>query len=287
MMRAVLLVIALLLFAGRSVRAQPEELPITDQRLKSNGLMPESDPSAANGFPVTTDGAPVPMGTDITSDPDWDQLPRGSRRWNIDLAYVPTTIFNDTRDVGQAIRLNLGREEQDGFGQRGRLWLFQQDVGREDLSATTFTYDFYRRMQFQSGELKFGWGPMAGYLANNSWRHRFDQHFYGVGAGVVAEGFYPLLRYERTDIGPIGYGRLATLVGVWDNSGSLEFGTGSIAIIDEFAWGLELRHRFGRHQDKTFYVDVTRELQNWGSPYLPYVAGTSFQGTAINFGFAW
>ena len=61
----------------------------------------------------------------------------------------------------------------------------------------------------------------------------------------------------------------------------------TLPIIDEYSWGLELRHRFGQHQDKYFFVDVTRDLQNWGSPEIPYVSGASFQGTAIKLGWIW
>jgi len=72
-----------------------------------------------------------------------------------------------------------------------------------------------------------------------------------------------------------------------EHDGSIEFGQGTIPVIEEFTWGLELRHRFGTHQNKYFYVDVERDLQEWGSWGVPYVSFTSFQGTAVHLGFGW
>ena len=120
------------------------------------------------------------------------------------------------------------------------------------------------------------------YLASD----RFVRHFWGGGVGAVIDGFYPLLRYQWTDFGPVAYGRVAALVGFWDDHWD-GFGQDSFTIIDEFAWGLEWRHRFGIHRDKTLFVDVKRELQNWGDPSLPFVSGLDIQGTAINLGVSW
>jgi hypothetical protein len=275
-----LLLMALLSF-GIAVRAQPILPPPTGEVIRD---------SATEEVPPPTDDQPQPPGTELMGGPDWDQLPQRASRWNIDFAYVPTTIFGDNKHMGEAFRLNVAHEDPDGYGRRARLWLFEQDhffYRDDDLYATTFAYDFYRRLPIERGDVKVGLSPMLGILDTTTWRHRYDQQFYGLGLDAFAEGFYPLWRFERTDIGPVGYGRLGFLAGVWDQRGSLRVGRDSIAIVDEFAWGLELRHRFGPHQNKYYYINVMREIQDWGSPGLPYVAGLDFQGTAINFGLEW
>ena len=126
--------------------------------------MQESDASAVVQLPTPADGASAPIGAEFTDGPDWDQEPHGSRCWKFDLAYIPTTLFHDNDDMGDAVRFQLARESPDGSGHRARLWWFQQDIGPGNISAATFTYDFTRRVQFERGELTFGWGPMAAYL---------------------------------------------------------------------------------------------------------------------------
>ena len=222
------------------------------------------------------------MAADLANDPACPPSPHGTPRWEIDLAYVPTTIDYNDNHMGDAFRLNLAHEDGDGFGRRGRLWVFHQDFNRWfDLTATTFSYDLYRRVHSTRRD-NVRLGPIALYDTSGH-----NSHFFAAGASIFAEGLYPLLRSEHTELGPVGSARLAAMVGVGDNDGSLEFGTDTLPIIDEYSWGLELRHRFGQHQDKYFFVDVTRDLQDWGSPEIPYVAGTSFQGTAIKLGWIW
>jgi hypothetical protein len=311
MIRSAVFVIALALFIGRSAHAEPEQLPATEIGAESRRLLQESEattnnilstpsdgapqssasrqvwqevgPSPATGPPAPSDVVPGTMAADIAGAPACPPSPHGSPRWEIDFAYVPTTIDFNSNDMGKAYRLDLAHEDDGGYGRRARLWVFHQQFNRWiDLNAATLSYDLYRRVQFERGEITYGWGPMALYDTSGH-----NSHFFAAGASIFAEGFYPLLRSERTDLGPVGSARLAALIGVGDYDGSVEFGTNTLPIIDEYSWGLELRHRFGGHQDKLFFVDVTRDLQNWGSPEIPYVTGTSFQGTAIKLGWIW
>jgi hypothetical protein len=282
MIRVTLLAIATMLVVRSHVRANPEELPPVDSNWTLNQSLLEKDEPAANGIPTPTDGGQPSLNSEITPCPDVGP----PARWDVDFAYVPTTIFFDNDEMGNAYRLNIAREEPDGCGRRARFWLFQDHIFSADLVSTLFTYDFYRQVRFERGEVKYGWAIEAAY-DHQVVSHHFDHNFFGAGPGIFLEGFYPLVRDEKTQIGPVGSGRLATLIGVEDNDGSIEFGQGTIPLIEEFTWGLELRRRFGAHGDKTFYVDVTRDLQNWGQWDVPLITYTSFQGTAVHLGFAW
>jgi hypothetical protein len=311
MIRSVLFVIALALFAARCAHAEPEQLPTTEIGAESRRLLQQSEPTTANVFSTAPDGAPqsaashqvwqevgptaaaspttppevVPgtMANDLANAPACPPSQFGAPRWEVDFAYIPTTIDFNNHDMGKAYRLDLAYEDEAGYGRRGRFWLYQQDFSPWlDLTATTFSYDLYRRVRFERGEIAYGWGPIALYDTGGH-----DSHFFAAGASIFAEGFYPLLRNQRTECGPVGSGRLAAMIGLSDFEGSLQFGTDTLPIVEEYSWGLELRHRFGEHQDKYFFVDVTRDLQDWGAPEIPYVAGTSFQGTAIKLGWIW
>ena len=226
--------------------ATPDGAP---QSSGSRQVWQEVGPSTANGPPAPTDVVPGTMAADLANDPACPPSPHGTPRWEIDLAYVPTTIDYNDNHMGDAFRLNLAHEDGDGYGRRGRLWVFHQDFNRWfDLTATTFSYDLYRRVRFERGEITYGWGPMALYDTTGH-----DSHFFAAGASIFAEGFYPLLRYQRTEFGPVGSARLAAMIGVGDDDGSLEFGTDTLPIIDEYSWGLELRHRFG---DKMTCINI-------------------------------
>jgi hypothetical protein len=274
--RPSLLCVALILTAGAAATAQTSVIP------PAASVPQEALPTQAGPGPDT---APGPIDGEIMHGPEWDQRPTRTPHWNFDFAYVPTTFFNRNDHMAQAYRLDLGRQEPDGYGQRGRLWYFQDSIVSSHNYGSTFNYDFFKVLPIERGELLLGAGPMVGILESTA-RHRHNG-FYGVGAQADAEGFYPLFRFEHTDIGPSGYGRVGLLAGVSDDNGGIGFSQNSFPIVDEFAWGLELRHRFGRNQDKCYYIDVMRQLQDWGRVDLPYVAGTSFQGTAINFGLGW
>jgi hypothetical protein len=57
--------------------------------------------------------------------------------------------------------------------------------------------------------------------------------------------------------------------------------------IVELAFGLEFRRRFGKLEDKYWYIDIVPEFQRWESASLPGVFDPGFEGTSINFGLAW
>src|SRR5262245_3665189 len=116
-MQRCLLTIALLII-GTTVRGEAVPTPVSvDAQPKST---PEEIPNPAG----TTE---VPLSAELMNTPDWDQVPQATDRWRVDFAYIPTTIYWDNDDMGDAVRLNVAREEPDGYGRRGRLWFFNQD----------------------------------------------------------------------------------------------------------------------------------------------------------------
>lgn len=243
----------------------------------------ENPPSAPYAeLPIQMDVQPNIPSAEAIGDPEWSPSPYQSSLWKVDIGYIPTTVSWDD-DFNTALRLSVAREDSMGFGRDAQLWVFNEGI----LSAQTFYYDFYKRLRIEKGQLDLGGGFAAGHLRYD-WHSWDDDQFFGGGGSIFGRGYYPLLSSEKTSLGAIGRARLALLAGVWDDGGKFTVDRNSLALIDEFAWGLEFRRRFGRGQNKYWYIDVERELQDWGALlHFPYPAGLDFQGTAINFGLAW
>ena len=191
------------------------------------------------------------------------------------------------------LRLGLGYEGCDGIGTRVQFWGFgdRQNTlaGDVELNASTFYWDLYKRIYIENAELVLGGGLAGAGLEydlktlKRSCKAQFRrlEHF--------RRGFYPFLRFARTDIGSIGRARFALLSGEWKDHGTplVDDTDHDMMTIIELAWGLEFRHRFGKLEDKYWYIDIVPEFQRWDSASLPGVFDPSFQGTAINFGLAW
>ncbi len=58
-------------------------------------------------------------------------------------------------------------------------------------------------------------------------------------------------------------------------------------LVDELGVGLELRRRWGQHEDKLWFVRVGREYQNWSDVDSPFEFDQRVEGTSLTVGFAW
>lgn len=296
-MRRALLTIGVLLLASTTVRAQSGEIAIADQPLPSAGFSQPGNP-ALNGEVLADPGlAPYaePLG-----EPPWCESPYRSSAWRFEIDFIPTIshvseqAFGDWDDNGSlALRLNLGYEDCDGFGTRLAFWGFGQEsrtfVDDVDLRASTFYWDFYKRFFVQNAELTVGGGLAGSHLEYELQFFNDKANFSGGGLSVFGEGFYPFLRFRKTDIGSVGRARLALLSGRWEDDGMpfINDTDHDVMTILEVAWGLELRRRFGRREDKYWYIGIVPEFQRWESASLPDDFDPGFQGTNINFGLAW
>jgi hypothetical protein len=197
-------------------------------------------------------------------------------------------------DGALALRFNLGYEDETGLGLRGRWWLFGQSVEAPvddvDLAATTISLDFSKRLFIEETELLLGAGPAGGalsfQLSNND-----ESKFAGGGISVFAEVWYPLLRFERVDVGSVARGRFSLLLGEWeDDTGFVIPSTDDDNMsVAELAWGLELRRRFGFRHDKHWYLAILVEHQNWDSALMTQFTASSvgFTGTSFAIGLAY
>jgi hypothetical protein len=303
-----LIAFLMLSIAAANVRAQYGDLPLADQppppQAQQQGVPFRS---AMDGFapPATAVSGPKyilhdqPQEQPLGETP-WCDSPYRSSAWRIEFDLIPTIshvseeAFGKWSDNGSlALRLNLGYEGCDGFGTRVEFWGFDDTqntfAGSTELSASTFYWDFYKRFFVQDAELLLGGGLAgAGMEYDLSDLHEHARLSSG-GLSVFGEGFYPLWRFAKGDLGSIGRARLALLSGEWHDHGTpfvSDTDHDSLTIL-ELAWGLEFRRRFGVRQDKYWYIDLVPEFQRWESASLPNVFDPSFQGTSINFGLAW
>lgn len=285
-MRPILWPVVLLLFISGQLRAEPAETAeTTDVEHHFDEIAQE------NEMPAPVDQEPWTPITDAAEEPAWCASPYERSEWKVGLDFIPTETPWD-RDWALALRLNVDRVDPSGAGRRGQLWFFNQDPdrwsGASHLTASTFYYDYYKRLFIEKGEFALGGGFATGYAHINGTSGR-DPSFFGGGGSIFGEGFYPLLRYAKTDIGMTWHGRLGLLLGNWfdDHVPIHDFDESWFTIVEELTWGLELRRRFGQHQQKYWSLSVSRDLQLWSSPSFPYSAGADFQGTAVKFGIAW
>ncbi len=301
MMRRILLAIGLLLSTGAMVRAQPGGLPVVDPALPPprttlDGFAPPATAVYGPPYAQPLQNRPAP----VSEEPPWGESPYRSSAWRIGIDLIPTIshvsedAFGKWSDSGSlALRLNLGYEDCDGVGTRVQFWGFgdQQNTlaGDVELDAATFYWDFYKRFYIQNAELVLG-GGLAGASMEYDLKDLHERaDLSSGGVSVFGEVFYPLWRFAKTDIGSITRARIALLSGQWNNHDTpfVDDTNHDLLTIIELAWGLELRHRFGRLEDKYWYIDIVPEFQRWESASLPDEFDPGFQGTAINFGLAW
>jgi hypothetical protein len=251
----------------------------------------ENFPAPYAELPISPNDQLVAQYSDPIIESEWCPSPCPSSLWEIDIGLIPTTLLFDD-DTGLAVRMNIDRDNPAGVGKGAQFWFFDQSLrtrdGPLDFSAQTFFFDFYKRLRIERRELALGGGFAAGHI-DFDWRWlRYDNQFFGGGGSVFGEAFYPLFTMEKAEFGAIGRARIALLAGVWEDDGEFHVGRDSFTLIDEFAWGFEMRRRFGRERGKYWYVDIERELQNWGTLLdIPYTADIGIQGLAFNFGVAW
>ncbi len=230
------------------------------------------------------------------------ESPYRNSSWIVDFDLIPTAAqfteseFGSWTDDGSlALRLNLGYENFTGDGMRVRLWTFGQEQATPattvDLGASTVYWDLYRRLYVEDAELVIG-GGAAGANAEFSFPD-IDAHAHlnSGGGSIFGEAYFPFAHYEKTDIATVFRARLAVLRGEWRDSGTPfvpDTNHDSITITD-IAWGLELRRRFGLHEDKYWAIRFLPEYQRWDSAWLGEFADSNlaFVGASISFGLAW
>jgi hypothetical protein len=262
--------------------------------------IPASNPPPLIATPTDVFTQPVAPSTTVIGEPPWCASPYRNSAWRIEFAVIPTTsdvsdfAFGEWKDNGAlALRLGLGYEGSDGVGTRLQFWGIGQEaktlIDDVDLNASTFYWDFCKRLYIQDAELVLG-GGLAGSNLEYKLSHFSNKAEYsGGGISLFGEGFYPLWRFKSTDIGSVARGRVALMTGSWDDDGMpfINDTDHDVMTVFELAWGMELRHRFGPNEDKYWYIDLVPEFQAWDSKSLPDAVDPGFQGTSINFGLAW
>jgi hypothetical protein len=309
MVRAALLSLGVTLFLALGVRAQSEGIPITDQDLSNQHPPDDGYPPVLIGPPGDSFSSPAPECGDPLGEPGASSCPQTSVR--IGIGFNPTTsqIHGDgvsfwTDESVGASRIEIGHENPNGLGWRVQFWDFDERVRSEpthvpilnnshvpvlnhllffppdiEVEASTLYIDVDKTFYTGGAEFKIGGGLAGARLAID--RFREDQ-FIGIGGSVFGEAYYPFLRFTKADLGVTGHARLAIL-------GSVEKDIihDSVALIDDFGWGLEYRRRFGARQDKFWYVNVERQYQSWEGGSHINAADEVFQGTSFKVGFAW
>ena len=293
--------LAILLLLGTYARGESTDLPTPDQdgvqwRSMTDGFAPPA--TAVKAGPACAD--PLSDGEAESCGGPCGPTPYRSDSWRIEFALIPTNShvseegFGNWSDAGSiAMRLGLGYEGRDGVGTRVQFWGFDDSqntmAGDVDLTASTFFWDVYKRLYIENAELVFG-GGLAGAGMEYDLKTLGDRaRLNSGGLSIFGEGFYPLLRFSKMDVGSIGRARYSLLSGEWRDRGTpfVSDTNHDVMTIVELAFGLEFRHRFGKLEDKYWYIDIVPEFQRWESASLPNVFDPSFQGTSINFGLAW
>jgi hypothetical protein len=304
-MRCAFLVAVLNLFAVVGARAQMVSATFSSEPLQPSVYAASAyeAPMDPIGMPVVaTDGyeGPYMTGPEPLCDPSWCESPYRDSAWRIELGIIPTSsqvsdqAFGDwDHNGGLGMRLMLGHEDCEGLGIRAVLWGFGQEVdttgGDVELGASTFDLDLYKRFFIEDGELVVGGGSVGGHLKYELDAMNQSAEFRGGGISIFGEGFYPFVRFQKTDIGQVARARISLLSGRWDDNGTafMSDTRHDTMTILNIAWGLELRRRFGRMEDKYWYVAIVPEFQRWESASLPNAFDPGFQGTNFNFGLAW
>src|SRR4051794_17367270 len=292
------LTMLLLLAVPIAVRAQPPALPAPEAMTSP---YPQVGPPPNNELPPGYRyDEPMPPCGPVLGEPPWAPSPYQSSAWRIGIDFIPTISHVSDQAFGgwanngaPALRIELGYEGPDAYGTRLQFWGFDNDqqtlAGDVELSASTLYVDFYKRFFIQDAELVLGAGVAGAGLEYDM--KAFGDHatLNAGGLSVFGEGFYPFWRFKQTDVGTVGRARLALLSGEWRDHGTgfVDNNNNDLMTVIELAWGMEIRHRFGRLQDHYWYIDVVPEFQRWESSSLPGVFDPGFEGTSINFGLAW
>jgi hypothetical protein len=253
-------------------------------------------PPSMQGPPATYEQGPT-MGYPYPPEPVCR-----SGRWLVGIDLIPTQFHFAASDLGlgpdtdgMAVRLNVAYEHAAGFGIRGRLWGFGQDAPSPDtefieVAASMYNFDVYKRLTTGDGNLVLGVGSVGSVLQlelPDGTRSRLR----GNGLGLFADGYYPAVHFQKSELGVIGRGRMSLVDGEWtDSTGEIVPPTDHDTLtMLEVAFGLEFRRRFGRLEDKYWYIGVAHEIQRWDSAWMTRFTGSSagFDGLNINVGLAW
>lgn len=172
-----------------------------------------------------------------------------------------------------------------------------------NFSGGKLDLDFYKRFEHATGDMAFGLTLTA---AEMTLRDRYySKSFYtyynqplllasysangssvvrnrGAGLGLMAEGSHRLLGTPANALSVFGRGRLAYLIGEWENSGNalLREGDGNMAI-GEAALGLEYRRQFRRAD---LLVQCAFEVQSWD---VSQAGRVNFAGVTPSVGLNW
>lgn len=173
-----------------------------------------------------------------------------------------------------------------------------------NFSGGKVDVDFYKRLQHATGDFAFGLTITA---AEMTLRDRYNSNpFYynhlnqplllapyaangsslirnrGAGLGLLAEGSHRLLGSSQNALSVFGRGRLAYLIGEWENSGNvlLPEGDGNMSI-GEAALGLEYRRQFRRAD---LLVQCAFEVQSWD---VSQAGRINFAGVTPSVGLNW
>jgi hypothetical protein len=196
-------------------------------------------------------------------------------------------LLGDT-EGGVAGRFTVGYEDVSGLGMRLRIWSYDQSVptpnNEVDIDAGTVHLDFYKRLFIENAEVVVGAGTADSRLAfvlENDTQSKFVDRG---GLSAFVEGWQPLLRFTRADLGIAGRGRYSVVTGRWkDSTGFVIMPTYHDTMsITEIAFGLEFRRRFGRNLDNYWYLQWFAEHQRWDSAWMTVNAGTSVGLTGAN-----
>jgi hypothetical protein len=304
------------------------------------------EPDLAVNFEAN--GEPVACGDEVDMAGLIEPDPRRQGRWSalteltvLFPSYSTSTLATASDEPILGPRISLGWESAAGFGIRGRGWGFDspvevdqtfapfgyysplqmQYVHEIEFSGSRFDLDFYKRLQYQRGELAFGASLTAAHLKLEAGDQQIPPSMYDFDAGLVysrlplVPGQYnrPLYllspaayqsgsvvrnragglgllvegshRFYETPIhawSVFGRGRVAYLIGDWEAPYSNGLQKGDANMaIGEAALGLEYRRKFNLADA---LVQCSFEVQSWD---VSIVDRINFAGVTTGIGLAW
>jgi len=272
-------------------------LLLADNQLNGQSLEPTFEPPLVTPQSPqessTYDSLPLSTGEELVTDVETDCEPVHfySARLAFGVTLADYSINDGTTSVWSTeptgvTRSEFALENPEGFGVRTQVLSLDRewelDEGPLEIRIATYYLDGFRRFVGENGELLLGGGLAFGSLKLDSPFEDTVHRFNGLGASLVGEGFYPFLRFTKTDIGVTGSARLALLGPLEDN-----FDGSQAILVDEVGVGLELRRRWGKHVDKMWFVRLRREYQNWSDLNTPFTFDQRIEATFLAVGFAW
>lgn len=238
------------------------------------------------------DVPPLSSGDEMLAEVESDCEPvRLSARFALGITLADFSVTDGstswwTTEPSTVARFEYGLETPDGVGLRVQSWSLENEWETDqdplEIRLATFYIDGYRRFTSENGELLLGGGMAIGSLKIDSQYDDTVRRFNGLGGSLVGEGFLPLLRFDKTEIGAVGRARLAMLGPLQDN-----FDDSQPMLVDELGVGLELRRRFGKHEEKMWFVRVAREYQHWSDLDAPFAVDQRIEATSFTVGVAW